>query len=394
MAGSKTGGLRSKRRKPGITGHPGALGSVRRLVKLCRMGRIEREFMPRLSILALMNLVSSPLRALEKLRYAAQLQSTPMHPSPVFILGHWRSGTTHLLNLLSQDLGFGFLDGFQAIAPGFCLIGRGGIKNVLKRIVEPRNRTRPMDRIPFSLDAPQEEELALANTTVHSFSHAFVLPKKAAWFFDRYVLFDGITERAKAEWTKEYVQLLWKVSMAAGGKRLLLKNVTNTTRIPELLELFPDAKFVYIHRSPYDVYASTVHLHDRLMSICQLQQVSDAKVKENVLSFYERFMRKYLSDRSRIPEGNLVEIRYDDLVQSPMDVLREIYKGLRLGGFDKAEPAIRAYIESIRDYKRNRHTLNPAEAAAISARWRFAFDEWDYPLTCQERDPLKESPIS
>lgn len=387
MARSKTGERQTSRGKPGITGHPGALGSFRRLIQLCRIDHIEREFIPRLSVLALMNFVSSPLRLLEQLRFARQLRLTNIHPSPVFILGHWRSGTTHLQNLLSQDSSFGYLDGFQAIAPGFCLIGRGGIKHLLRRIVEPRNRTRPMDRVPFSLDAPQEEELALANTTVHSFSHAFVFPKQAEWFFQRYVLLEGLSDLMKVKWREDYLQLLRKVSLAAEGKRLLLKNVTNTTRLPELLKLFPEAKFVCIHRNPFDVYASTVHLHERLLSICQLQRLSDLQIKKNVLSFYERFMRKYLNDRMLIPNGNLAEIRYDDLVQTPLDVLHGIYDHLNLGGFNEAEPSIRGYIESIRNYRRNRHILDPADSARVSERWQFAFNEWDYRMRPQDQDP-------
>ena len=349
------------------------------------MDAIDREFFPRLCVLAIMNLVSSPLRLVEKLRYGRALERTSIHPAPVFVLGHWRSGTTHLQNLLSQDSRFGCLDGFQAIAPGFCLVGRGIIRQFLKRIVEPRNRTRPMDRVPFSLDTPQEEELALANTTIHSFSHAFVLPRQAERFFQRYVLFEGLSESEKADWLCEYLELLRKVTLANNGKRLLLKNVTNTTRIPEILDQFPDAKFIFIHRNPYDVFASTTHLHQSLMSICQLQSISEEQVRENVLDFYPRFMKKYLSDRDRIPQGHLVEIGYDDLVDSPIDTLCNIYHDLDLGGFERAESALRAYVESIRDYKRNRHEMSPADLVAVSERLQIAFEEWGYDSSARTR---------
>jgi len=342
------------------------------------MDAIDREFFPRLCVLAIMNLVSSPLRLVEKLRYGRALERTSIHPAPVFVLGHWRSGTTHLQNLLSQDSRFGCLDGFQAIAPGFCLVGRGIIRQFLKRIVEPRNRTRPMDRVPFSLDTPQEEELALANTTIHSFSHAFVLPRQAEQFFQRYVLFEGLSESEKADWLCEYLELLRKVTLANNGKRLLLKNVTNTTRIPEILDQFPDAKFIFIHRNPYDVFASTTHLHHSLMSICQLQRIDTTQVEANVLDFYVRFMHKYLADRSSIPSGNLVEISYSDLVQDPLRQLQLIYERLDLKMFAEAEPAFSEYIESTRDYKRNEHVLNSSSALAVRERWGVSFAEWGY----------------
>jgi hypothetical protein len=235
-----------------------------------------------------------------------------------------------------------------------------------------------MDNVAFSLDAPQEEELALANMTPHSFAHAFVLPRRAQTLFRRYVLFEDLPDDAKAELVEHYLTLLRKVALASGGERLILKNCTNTGRIPLLLDLFPDAKFIHIHRNPYNVFASTVHLHERLMSICQLQRIRIEQVERNVLAFYRGLMKKYLADRSLIPAENLVEVRYEDVECDPLPQLRGIYRRLGLPGFSYAEPAFRSYIKSIRGYRKNTYDLERDAIARINAQWAFAFAEWGY----------------
>ena len=49
---------------------------------------------------------------------------------------------------------------------------------------------------------------------------------------------------------------LKKITMYHHGKQLVLKNQDNTGKIPQLLEMFPNAKFVYCYRNPYDLYMS------------------------------------------------------------------------------------------------------------------------------------------
>jgi len=324
--------------------------------------------------------MSSPLRLWEQVVYGTLVDRTSIDPSPIFIIGHWRSGTTHLQNIFCQDSALSYLSAFQAIAPGFCLIGRGAIRRLLAKAVEPHNPTRPMDNVSFSLDVPLEEEMALANMTSHCFAHAFVLPRQAQSLFQRYVLFEDLPETALARWIEAYLRLLRKLTLASGGKRLVLKNCANTARIPMLLGLFPDAKFVHIHRDPYDVFMSTLHFHERLTSICQLQSISPERVETNVLMFYRQLMRKFLADRSLIPPGNLVELRFEDLVKEPIPEMRMIYEGLGLTGFADSEPSFRTYVESVRGYRKNEYKLEPDAIAKVNQNWGFAFDEWGYDL--------------
>ncbi len=375
-------------RRPSHLEHPVALGSFRSwLGVLRRGGAVDREFLPRCLFVCASTLFTGSLRLGERLRYGRAIRRTEIHPSPIFIIGHWRSGTTFLHHLLCRDKRFGYLTTFQAMAPGFFLIGGGRIKRFLERETRKRYPTRLIDNVPLLLDAPEEDEFALANMSPYSFLHGFSFPRRVRYFFERYVLLEGISHAELERWEGTYLTLLRKATLASGGKRLVLKNCANTARIRVLLRLFPEAKFIHIYRNPYRVFLSTLHLHRTVLPRSQLQRVDPREIEENVLEFYERLMKRYLADRHLIPAGNLVEVRFEDLERAPLDELRRIYGELRLPGFAAAEPDFRAYLRSVSGYRKNTYRLDPAAIAVVNRRWGFALERWGYERLEPEQVP-------
>ena len=366
-------------KRPSNAEHPVALGSFRSWMKLLRRSEgIDSAYVPRAAFVSLTTLLTSPLRLWEWVRYGRRVRSTAIHPAPVFIMGHWRSGTTHLHNLMCQDKNLGYLSTFQAMAPGFCLVGETVIKQFLAKQAKSRYPTRLIDNIPLAFDGPQEDEFALANLSPFSFIHSFSFPQQAQGFFERCVLFDSLSEAARSRWIDTYLALLRKATLASGGKRLVVKNCAHTARIRTLLELFPDAKFIHIHRNPYHVFLSTLYLYNTVLPRSQLQEIEPGQVETCVLRFYDRLMRRFLADRSLIPPGNLVEIRFEDLEAAPVAQLRQVYDGLGLPGFAAAESDFRSYIDSVADYKKNTYEMDGGVIAKVNQHWQFAFDQWGY----------------
>jgi hypothetical protein len=75
-----------------------------------------------------------------------------------------------------------------------------------------------------------------------------------------------------------------------------------------------------------------------------------------------------------------VDVRYEDLVRDPLGELRRIYETLDLGGFARAEPAMRAYVDAQRGYEKNRlDELSEQDRRDVTARWAFAFRAFGYP---------------
>jgi hypothetical protein len=358
--------------------HPLASGSFRNWLRLLReYGNIDAEFIPRILAVSFLTLLTTPLRIYERLRYEKVIRRTAVHPSPIFIVGHWRTGTTHLQNLLIQDKSFSFVTTFQAMAPGFCLVG-GVVKLIFGWIMDKAYPNRLIDNMPLALDLPQEAEYGIANLSPYSFLHLFSFPKQAPQFFNRYVLFDDLPSGILAEWKQVFLKVLRKTSYISGGARLVLKNPAHSGRLPTVLELFPEAKFIHIYRNPYNVFLSTRNLYKVVLLKSQVQRIDWAQIDEYILTFYAKLMRKFLADKPQIPPGNLVEVKFEDLETEPLEQLRRIYNDLGIPGFAEAEPAIRAYLESIAGYSKNKYVLTDDVIEKVNRHWGFAFDEWGY----------------
>lgn len=181
------------------------------------------------------------------------------------------------------------------------------------------------------------------------------------------------------ELKRKYLWLLKVATVHADGCRLVLKNPVNTARVRLLLEMFPDAKFVHVFRSPYDVFASTQHLHSSLLPITTVQTLDEPGVRnEGILALYEEMMRCYFADRSLIPAGNLAEVRFEDLERDPVGELARVYDNLDLPGFAQARPAIEGYVAQQRGYVKNALALSQADRERVEQRWGFALDELGY----------------
>lgn len=359
--------------------HPNALGSFHNWLSLLRRSDgVEPRYFARVAFVALTTLMTSPLRFYERARYARLLESVQIHPAPIFIIGHWRSGTTHLHNLLCQDVTLGYVSTFQAMAPGFSLVGERVIKPVLAALTRRIHPTRIVDSMPLSLDAPQEEDYAIANLTPYSFLHLFTFPCQAQLYIERYALLQNLPDGEFKKWAQTYLFVLRVATFRHDGKRLVLKSPANSGRLPELLELFPQARFIHLTRNPYDVFLSMRNLYFSVLPRAQLQRVNLAQIDAYILQFYAQMMGKFLAEKSLIPSGNLVEVQFEQLEREPLNQLLRIYRSLDLPGFEDAEPFARAYLSTVDDYHKNHYLLENEDIQMVNRHWGFAFDAWGY----------------
>ena len=341
----------------------------------------------RAALMTAASVAGAPLALAESVAFGRTLRKTSVQP-PIFIVGHWRSGTTHLHNLLSQDPKFGYLTMYQAMAPDCSLVGDPWLRRALSHVMPVR---RPMDEMDWPLDAPQEEEIALGKVLPWSFYNQFLFPRMACELFDKYVLFSGAGRADIDEWKRQYLRILKVASLHAGGRRLVLKNPVNTARLRLLSDMFTAAQFVHIHRDPYEVFSSTRNLHRRVLAFSALQRVSSRELDETVLHLYEAMMRRYLEDRERIPRHQLFDVRYEDLVRRPLEVLENLYARLGYDHFEEVRPRMEAYVEGVRGYQKNSFpALTCEETTRIEQRWEFAFAALGYE-TRASRDHFEQA---
>lgn len=296
------------------------------------------------------------------------------HP-PIFVLGLWRTGTTHLHYLMACDKQLAYMNNHQAFTLNFSLFSLDRLNRLLSVFVPGK---RPQDNVQVKLDDPAEEEQAFSTMTKHSSIHSFYFPQNRS-YFQKYHLFEGITSNEKAAWKKDYLFLLKNIAYYRKSKSLLLKNPHNTGRVKELLELFPKAKFIFIHRDPYTVFRSTKKLYNRMISSQILQHIGQAEIDHFILEDNARIMGKYLRDRDLIPEGQLIEIGFEELEAKPLETMKTIYSKLNLDGFENTRPEMEAYLESVKQYKRNIYKpLSPTLLDRIHSDWESWFEEFGY----------------
>ncbi|WP_042694198.1 sulfotransferase [Azospirillum sp. B506] len=320
--------------------------------------------------------IRAPLDLLER-RMVERLagQGRAAGPPPLFILGHWRSGTTHLLNLLAQDERFTAPDPLAVGLPWGFLSLNAFWRSRLEEWLPP---DRIIDAMPVDPTSPQEDELALGLMQPLSYYHGIFFPRHLHRAFRQGVLFEGCRPEAVALWRRRMTHYLTKMQIYAGGQRLLIKNPAHTPKLAELLALCPNAVFVHIHRDPYEVFSSTRRMLLTLLREFSLQAYDPQAVGGLVLELYPAMMARFDRDRALLPPGRLVEIRYDRFVADPLETLAEVYGGLGLGPFGPVKPYMERYLAGVCEYRRARHELEDPDRRAVRRRWAFAFDRWRY----------------
>ncbi len=316
---------------------PLAGSSLSNLVRLFSANQgVDVEYIPKALAITFLSLAGSLSRTIEQIQFKDEIAALTIEQPPIFIIGHWRSGTTYLHNLITQDDDLAYLSTYQAWTPDQSLSYQPISRWVLKQLLPA---TRPMDNVALSIDCPQEEEFAIANLCPYSYYHGWSFPRKMQQYFEDTILFEGASN-IEAEWKQAYQKILKIATIAGQGKQLVLKNPANTARVRTLLELYPTAKFIHIYRNPYSVYLSTEKLYQGVLPIHTFQKYSEVEVRENILCFYEQMMQQFFQDQELIPEENLIEIKYETFIADPLSQIREIYDQFEMSSFKQLEPAL------------------------------------------------------
>ncbi|MCA9055655.1 MAG: sulfotransferase, partial [Planctomycetaceae bacterium] len=232
---------------------------------------------------------------------------------------------------------------------------------------------------PAGWDIPQEEDIAMAILTQMSPYMLSADPDR----FDYLRAYWDLSELTAADfayWRENYLTYLKRVTYKDPLRRqLVLKSPVNTLRIPILLELFPDAKFVCIQRNPYDVFNSSVHLRQTLMLENCLGRPELRDLEESIYWVHEFVFRTYQRDRDLIPSGHLHEIRFEDVEADPVGQLQQVYRALDLGGWDEMREIIEPQVPALRRYKKNVFQDTPERMQRIYDRLEFIFEHYGYP---------------
>lgn len=318
------------------------------------------------------SLLNTGLGWLQHARYAARVAATRIPHDPLFVLGHWRTGTTLLHELLILDDRHTYPTTHDCIEPCHHLLSADVYHKYLGFLLPDR---RPMDNVAFGWAAPQEDEMALAllglpsTYTDMAFSNR---PQLHPGALD----LSGLTPLELRAWKRGLVGFVRRLAYR-DPRRLVLKSPPHTARLPVLLELFPSAKFVHVRRDPYTLFASTVHMWMKMGLKHGFQTPRGGpELEEKVFRQFLLVHERYEAGKKLIPAGHLVEVRYEDLVADFAGVMKRVYDGLGLGGYEAVRPRVELF--AAKRYERNRYAIDDQLRAKIKARWGEVIREQGY----------------
>ncbi|NEQ81589.1 MAG: sulfotransferase [Moorea sp. SIO2I5] len=340
---------------------------------------VDPPYLGRACLYLLASLAEFPFSLYEDLVYGSKIEATQLHDAPVFIIGHWRSGTTHLLNILSQDPQWATPTHMHVFYSKTFFTFEGFRALFASRL--PKERT--YDQVKVGLDVPEEDEEALLSYSYRSFYYAVIFPRIADEFFQRYALLEDIDPEELVAWQQDYTWFLKKISLALNGRPLLLKNPVNTCRIAALIQLFTKARFVHIYRNPYEVFESNIkmiQIHTQNMRLQKLLPLEE--LHKGILERYILMMEAYDRQSQVLPSDKLIEVSFEQVRAHPLEALQHIYTQLNIPNFSNALPYFTQYINSQKNYKQNTYHYTKANLLSVQKAWGKWIDRWGYLPPC------------
>jgi hypothetical protein len=331
-------------------------------------------------IVTLVSVLHTVFRHLQDFLYGDEVDRISIAAAPIFIIGHWRTGTTLLHELLVLDEQHTYPNTYECLDPNHFLLTEGFFRRWMRFLVPSR---RPMDNMPTGWEHPQEDEFALCMLGQPSPYLTIAFPNHPPQYA-RYLDLQGLSARELASWKRVFLRFMRQLSFR-NPKRLVLKSPPHSCRIKVLLELFPGARFVHVVRNPYVVFPSTMHLWKSLYRTHGLQEPTFAGLEEHVFKMFVRLYEKLEQGRQLVPASQFYELRYEDLIRDPVGQMRSLYTHLGLGGFEDMLPRLQAFLARTAGYETNRYELAPAQKTEISNRWGKVIRRYGYDMEVSNR---------
>jgi len=260
---------------------------------------------------------------------------------PVFVVGHARSGTSLLHELLARDgERFSTFLTWELFLPSILqkklvrALGRldaawlGGAVDRRIKAFEDRAFARGREMHPMSLTRPEEDEFLFAASCA---SGVWVLLFPYWRELQSLYYTDEMPPARRRRLMRFYRGCVQRQLYLNGpGKLHLSKNPTFCGKLESLIEAFPDARFVVCLRTPYDTIPSLLKMMTRNWKAahCTPERMEDSRRVLAEQSFHS--YRYPLEVLARHPETRQAVVDYRALVERPKRTVEEVYRALGL----------------------------------------------------------------
>lgn len=342
--------------------------------------RIDQAYRARKMHLNILTIINSYLKKKDDRKYGKLVASAEIK-EPIFILGHWRSGTTLLHTLLSLDQQFSFPNKFQISHPHSFLLRE---KKVEKIFQQAQTQKRHMDNVEITFKSPDEDETAIAMMSLRSpvIAWAFTRNEK---HYARFHTFLNSHPDDLMRWKSAMIQFYKRLTFRS-QRPLILKSPIHLGRMRIFYEQFPDARFIHIYRNPYRIFQSTKKLYATALPHTCLQKPDLIEWEDSILTNYNDMYHAFWIDREKLPKDRLIEIAYEDFERDIYHHVARIYEYFHLPNFSNFEPKLKNHLALIKNYQKNTFKpLSSREIAKINQFWHQNFEILKYDM----QSPMK-----
>jgi hypothetical protein len=331
---------------------------------------------PMMGLVGGCSVVNSVLNRCQRLQFEGRISKAQLAAPPVFIIGHWRSGTTLMHELMSLDPAAAYPTNFDAFVPKHFLFSNWFFFPLVSLLLPKK---RPMDSMAISAGSPQEDDFALISDGAATPYRRIAFPNNEDKHHQQ-LCFDHADQQQQQSVRQTLDHFLKSLTIRYPNKRLVLKSPPHTGRIAQLAAWFPEAKFIHMARHPHKLVSSTMRLWKSLdeTQSFQLPKYDDDWLKDYVFECQRLMYDSYFQHKHQLPPERLVEVKFEDLVASPQETVARIYDQLGLDGRAEIQANVQKYFDQRKGHKTNPVVLDDLLKAEIDGHWKPYADAFGY----------------
>lgn len=295
--------------------------------------------------------------------------------APIVIVGLPRTGTTLLQRVLAQDPQFYSMPWWESRYP--VPFPGESLQAPTQRIEQARAEVKIMVEAmpkllsihPMDADQADEEVMLMEHSFMAAMNTYACIPSYMDWL-------SQVDERPAYAYLKRMLKFLqWqKRQRGITASRWVLKAPHHLLRMKLLLEVFPGVKVVQTHRDPVDTIPSIASFLDTLWRIYS-SDVDPTAAGREWSELMSRAFRHTMQVRDVNPEP-FFDVRFEDTVQRPMDVVRDIYAWAGLALSTAAEQAMQQWLDDNRRGTRAAHEYDTSQFGLTAEQLQAEFADY------------------
>ncbi len=303
----------------------------------------------------IVQLLSNRLKTTDYLEQRPELLERPVE-RPVFVFGIPRTGTTLLSNLLATD-------------PA----RRSPLSWEIESPVPPATR-ETLYTDPRAIEMLEFEKAMLEARPEMGkyYRSSAIYPNECVFFMAHDFKTLMLESRCKMETYRDWLLQTDMTSAYEYHKRFLqvlqadapgnwnLKMPSHALWLDTLLTVYPDARLVWTHRDPYTAlgsFCSIIALSHRMFET----GAAPEWIGDNCLYQLQQHVDRIMDFRARHGEDRIVDVHYANMVEDPIETMRQLYADLGDDFTPDVEQGMRTWLDENPQNKFGKHEYKLAE---------------------------------